>query len=190
MRLLTFLLLAACNDQRPVPVDPMDGSSCSVDGPGDLFTFRIVNSGTHSYALNFGCGQGMPFTLQTAGGPTALGPGGTGLNYCQFSCEDLYQGANPFPCSDCGGGSGKALNPGSEVDVQWDRRLYSEITADSTCTSAGSCWLGKLAGADVLPATLLLCDDGQAATGRCLNPFQQVPFSFDPAQSGVTISVQ
>jgi hypothetical protein len=182
MRFVLVALLAACNDRR-LPADSTTTPlSCADEAPGAPFTFHIVNAGQRSYTLTLGCGLQLPITLQTATGATAIAPGGPDFAYCQYSC-DSAAAPGAYPCSDCGPGEGQSLAAGSEVDLQWDRRLYRQ---DSQC----GCWRGTGAGSAALVGALLLCEDAGMPSGSCSKPFVGVPFTYDPSRSSVTIPVQ
>ncbi len=168
------------------------GVDCSHDLPGAPFVFHVVNSGTRMLRLTYGCGKTMPITILAAGGDLGIAPGNA--DACEFSCDDVYAGAQNVGCSDCGPGYGASLNPNEMVDIQWDRRVFSPFMVDPKCSGnadGNACGLGALVKSASTTGTLTICNDGFQVEGYCSPSNQEkVPFSINLGDNELTISVQ
>jgi hypothetical protein len=167
---------------------------CSLDPPGDTFTFTITNTGDRGLRLAYGCGANLPIEVATDAGTQGISPGA--VNSCEIGCESVYDG-NGYQCSDCGPGVGDALLPGQTVTIEWDRRIYVAHAPEPTCTGNADgniCALGVSVGAaEVTSGILEVCVAPlpQYITGYCSDDNRvQVPFSVDLTLDNVTVEVQ
>ncbi len=46
--------------------------SCTLDAPGETFTFRVVNTGAREFFLPYDCGKNYPIDLDTPHGMLGL----------------------------------------------------------------------------------------------------------------------
>lgn len=187
-----LVLAAACgssvdkDDPTPTPVD------CSIDAPGETFSFTVTNTGTRMLRLAYGCGQSLPVLLETSHGTLQIGPG---VDLCEFTCDPVYKGKPNPGCSDCGPGYGADLGPGMSATMQWDRRVYEEHTAPKACSGSefgNDCALGHLVKETSVKGTLNLCTETMSgANGYCLpDALEPVAITVDLTKTSATIEVQ
>ncbi len=165
------------------------GPDCTIEPPGAAFQFVIRNVGNRELGLTFGCGETLPIVIDTAAGPRGIGAGSG--DYCEVSCDAVYDGYENWGCSDCGPGGGTALLPGGLVTIDWDRRVYIPHEAPAACTgheSGNGCALGVPPG-DATSGTLTFCTDSQSA-GYCYGDEESLAFALDLGLASVIIDVQ
>jgi hypothetical protein len=166
--------------------------SCAIDAPGPTFDFLVTNIGNRDLLLTYGCGSDLPIELDTAEGPLGIGAGNA--DFCQVSCDQVYEGSPNNGCSDCGPGYGDVVGPGETVTIAWDRRVYVEHTAPEACSglaNGNQCALGKTVDGK-LSGTLTFCTDPLANPGGyCYTgDEEQVGFTVDTDGSEMTIEIQ
>ncbi len=148
--------------------------SCEIDAPGQSFDFVITNTGMRDLFLVYGCGGHLPIELETIDGVVGIGPGQA--DYCEVSCDTVYDGYQNWGCSDCGPGYGDTLNAGATVNISWDRRVYVEHVAPASCTGnadGNNCALGKLVTAAQVSGTLTVCTDmNTSGSGYCTPDYE------------------
>lgn len=161
---------------------------CSLAPPGAAFQFQIHNAGTRELSLTYGCGETLPIVIDTADGPRGIGAGSG--DFCEVSCDAVYQGAGNWGCSDCGPGSGEPLLPGASVVIDWDRRVYIPHEAPAACSGhedGNSCALGLPVG-NATSGTLTYCL-GADSQGGCSDGSEAISFTMDLALSTVSIEI-
>ena len=126
----------------------------------------------------------------------ARGIGTGNANSCEIGCGLVYDGYVAWGCSDCGPGEGAELGPGETVTIPWDRRIYVEHVAPTTCSGhedGNGCALGqRLAAEASTSGTLTVCNDGDTwEAGYCYGENREViPFSVDLTTNQVVIAVE
>lgn len=172
-------------------------SVCTLDPPGETFTFTIRNAGDRYLRLAYGCGRTLPIVVDVDGEALGISPGQA--EGCEVSCDEVYEGYENWGCSDCGPGTGVVLAPGEEESILWDRRLYTAHTAPTSCSGnvdGNSCALGSLYGPQTVSrGTLTYCVNDALnpdyVDGYCGgNEAQTVGFDFDLPQTGALIEIQ
>lgn len=203
-RCLPLLLsLAACQSTVGVDVtDPPEGgggaaastpgepSACELPRDGEAFTFTIRNTGTRTLSLDFGCFDTPPITVDGRG----IAPGAADL--CGVDCREVWEGYENLGCSTlCGPDAFRALPPGGEVEVEWDRRLFVEHLAPPECTGLDEpirCALGEAAPpAQTFEAALEVCPHGAPAEGEYVPCDAEAHvFDLDLAGGGLVVEVE
>ncbi|MBW2455898.1 MAG: hypothetical protein JRI68_15385 [Deltaproteobacteria bacterium] len=202
---LCILVMAAAACDGSATVDGTGGSGggaveCTLDGPGETFTFTITNVGTRQLYVALGCGRSLPIELSTPAGTQGIGEGsGDG---CEVNCANVYDGYENWGCSDCGSGYSDPLAPGQTATIAWDRRVYESHVAPSECSGneeGNFCALGRLLDAGTsFPATLTVCEyiygdvnEGNDMMGYCEPEIEtQVSFQVDLSQDQAVIEVE
>jgi len=208
MGLLVSLVAVACGQTASTTRGAPDGSvdagadatdaGCTFEPPGAAFTFHVKSSRTKTVYLTFGCGDALPFTIDSAAGPLPISAGSS-FTTCEQSCEGIARAAPDGICQDCGGGVSKPLAPGGAVDIAWDRRVYRPSTIAAQCTASDStraCSVGNVLPPVKYQGTLTVCDNTQdpfanPIGGECPEKYRTtLRFALDLATNEVTIDAK
>jgi hypothetical protein len=80
---------------------------------------------------NLGCRRTSPIVLHLPEGD--LPTGSEAIDFCGFTCEQIYARGMPGFCTDCGPGYSDRVAPGGSALIDWDRRVYTSHTLDPAC---------------------------------------------------------
>ena len=168
------------------------GGECSIDAPGTPFTFHVHNATGSMIWLARGCGGTIPIEVQTADGLQGIGPGSG--DFCEVSCDTVYQGHPVSGCSDCGPGVYNDLAVDATIDIAWDRRVFVPHMAPEACAGSpgtNSCALGVAVAPSAMQDGLLVACKAESFGGGCATEDQMmVTFTVDTNQNEATLEVK
>ncbi|MEM6789772.1 MAG: hypothetical protein AAF928_02475 [Myxococcota bacterium] len=203
---LALLGLAACPSTVGVDTDPdpndegegeggggaatLPADACALPADGATLTITVRNTGDRDLSLDFGCFDTPPIEVDGQG----IAPGA--VDICGIDCREVWDGYENLGCSTtCGANAFRALPPGGEVAVRWDRRLFVAHLAPPECTGHAEpnrCGFGEAAPATgTVAAVVGVCPHGVDRDGAYIPcAAEPVPFTLDLADEAMVVDVE